>query len=242
VLINERMAQRFWPGADPLGKTIRTGGPEGKLRTIVGIVKNAPINAVGETPEPYLYLSYWANFEQEVTFLIETRTDPTSLAQLARRELKSVDARLDPLTITTQEALVRYSAQRYQNIAELVGTLGFLGLILTAVGLYGVIAYGVSQRTRELGIRMALGADRNRTLALVLREVALLGAVGIVSGLPLALSATKLCQSLLLGIDPWDLPTLLGAAILLTAVILAAGFLPARRATKIDPLSALRVV
>jgi macrolide transport system ATP-binding/permease protein len=120
--------------------------------------------------------------------------------------------------------------------------LGFLGLILTAVGLYGVIAYGVSQRTRELGIRMALGADRNRTLGLVLREVALLGAVGIVSGLPLALSATKLCQSLLLGIDPWDLPTLLGAAILLTAVILAAGFLPARRATKIDPLSALRVV
>jgi predicted permease len=104
VLINERMAQRFWPGADPLGKTIRTGGPDGKLRTIVGVVKNAPINAVGETPEPYLYLSYWANFEQEVTFLIETRTDPTSLAQLARRELKSVDARLDPLTITTQEA------------------------------------------------------------------------------------------------------------------------------------------
>lgn len=238
VLINERMAQRFWPGADPLGRTIQTNG---KLRTIVGVVKNAPINAVGEIPEPYLYLSYWANFEEEVTFLVETKNDPTALAQMARHALKAVDPRLDPLTITTENDLIRYSAQRYQLTAELVGTLGLLGLVLTAVGLYGVIAYGVSQRTRELGIRMALGANRNQTLTLVLREVALLGAAGIICGLPLALTATKLCSSLLLGIDPWDVPTLAGAAMVLTAVLLTAGFVPARRATAIEPLSALRV-
>jgi predicted permease len=239
ALINEKMAQHFWPGEDPIGKTIRVGS---RLHTVIGVVKNAPINAVGETPEPYLYLAYWPNFEEEATFLIETQGDAATLAQTARRVLKSVDSRLDPMTIVTENDLIRYSAQNYQVTAELVGTLGLLGLILTAVGLYGVVSYGVSQRTRELGIRMALGAGKNDTLGLVLREVALLGLIGMAAGLPLALYATRLFASLLFGVAAWDAPTFAGAAILLAAVLVVAGFVPARRATNIEPVAALRAM
>ncbi|HLK19192.1 MAG TPA: FtsX-like permease family protein, partial [Bryobacteraceae bacterium] len=240
VLINENMAQRFWPGRDPVGKTISVGSKSPRMHTIIGVVKNAPINAVGEQPEPYIYLAYWPNFEEEVTFLIETQGDAAALAQTARRVLKSVDSRLDPLSIVTENDLIHYSAQNYQMTAELVGTLGLLGLILTAVGLYGVVSYSVSQRTRELGIRMALGADRDQTLGLVLREVGLLGLIGIAAGLPLALIATRLFSSLLFGVGAWDIPTFAGAALVLALVLIAAGFVPARRATSIDPVSALR--
>ena len=205
------------------------------------MVKNAPINSVGEPPEPYIYLLFWANFEPEITFFIETDGDPMGLAKAARQALKAVSGRLDPLTITTENELIRFSAQTYQVTAELVGALGLLGLILTAVGLYGVVSYGVSQRTRELGIRMALGADRADTLKLVLREVAMLGLAGIVIGLPLALAATQLFSGLLFGVGPWDVPTFVAAGIVLAAVLLAAGFAPARRATGIEPVSALRV-
>lgn len=240
VLINENMAQRFWPGQDPVGKTISVGSKAPRLHTVIGVVKNAPINAVGEQPEPYIYLAYWPNFEQEVTFLIETQGDAAALAPTARRVLKSADSGLDPLTIVTENDLIHYSAQNYQMTAELAGTLGLLGLILTAVGLYGVVSYSVSQRTRELGIRMALGADREQTMGLVLREVSLLGLIGMAAGLPLALIATRLFSSLLFGVGAWDVPTFIGAAVLLAAVLIAAGFLPARRATSIDPVSALR--
>jgi len=173
--------------------------------------------------------------------LIETQGDPMGLAQAARQTLKSVSARLDPRTITTENELIRFSAQRYQVTAALVGALGFLGLMLTAVGLYGVVSYGVSQRTRELGIRMALGADRGDTLRLVLREVALLGLAGIAIGLPLAFSATRMFSGLLFGVGPWDLLTFAAAGVVLAAVLLAAGLAPARRATGIQPLSALRI-
>ena len=242
VLINESMAQRFWPGQDAVGKTIRIGGPSGKVHTIIGVVKNAPINVIGEPPEPYLYLAYWPNFEEEATFLVETQTDAAALAPVARRVLKSLDSRLDPLTIVTENDLIRYSAQTYQVTAELVGALGLLGLILTAVGLYGVVSYGVSQRTRELGIRMALGADRAATLGLVLREVATLGLIGLGIGLPLALIATRLMSSALFGMGPWDVPAFVGSAVVLVAVLLLAAFVPARRATAIEPVSALRSV
>jgi predicted permease len=237
VLINERMAQRFFPGEDSIGKTLSVAG---KPQTVIGVVKNAPINQVGEPPEPYLYTSYWANFEQEATFMIETQGDPTALAQAARGALKSVNTHFDPLTMTTEGELIRYSAARFLITAELVGALGLLGLILTAVGLYGVISYGVNQRTRELGIRMALGADRNDTMRLVMREVMAVGAIGIGVGIPVALVATRGLSSLLFGVSPWDAPAFVAAVVLLSIVLLASGWLPARRATAIEPLSALR--
>jgi ABC-type antimicrobial peptide transport system permease subunit len=156
--------------------------------------------------------------------------------------LKSADRSLDPLSITTEENLIRYSARSYQVTAELAGVFGLLGLILTAAGLYGVVSYGVAQRTRELGIRMALGAGRGATLRLVLGEVTVLGGAGIAIGLPLALGATRMAASLLFGVGPSDPPAFASAAALLLAVLLIAGWWPARRATRIDPAAALRVI
>jgi predicted permease len=239
VVINEALAQRYWPQEDAIGKTLELGRQR-KPRTVIGIARNAPINAIGEMPEPYLYLPYWANFEEEATFLVETSGPASALALGARQALKAIDRRLDPITITTEGELIRYSARRFQQTAELAGVLGLLGLILTAVGLYGVVSYGVSQRTRDFGIRTALGATRWDTLRLVLREVTILGAIGIAIGLPVALGATHLLTSMLFGVDPWDTAALVSAAALLMLVLLAAGFLPARRATGVNPATALR--
>lgn len=248
VLVNEAMAQRFWPGRDPIDQTVRlraemsAAGVQGTLYRVIGVVKNAPINEVGEPPEPYLYLDYWSNFEEEVTFLVQTRGEAGGLAQAARSTLKAVDSRLDPLSITTENALIRFSAFKYQVTAELAGVLGALGLMLTAVGLYGVVSYGVGQRTREVGIRMALGAGRRETLRLVLGEVGLLGLAGVAFGLPLALVATRSLAALLFGIGPWDAPTFVAAAVMLAVILFAAGYVPARRATRIDPAVCLRAL
>jgi predicted permease len=237
ALISETMAQHYWPREDPLGKSIRL--ESGDYR-IVGIVQDVPINAIGEPAEPYLYLPYWRNPTPSMTFVVEAAGNPVALAQPIRRKLIAISRQLDPLMITSQQDLVRYSAGQYQVAAELISTLSSLGLMLTAVGLYGVVSFGVTRRTREIGIRMALGAARSEVRNLVLREVTMLGLMGIVVGLPLALAGTRLASSALFGVNPWDL-RLLGAAILLLALVLfAAGTLPARRATRVDPLVALK--
>lgn len=172
--------------------------------------------------------------------MIETEGPAEALADTARKALKSVNLHLDPMTIVTQNDLIRYSAQRYQITAALVSALGFIGLLLTAVGVHGVVSYGVSLRTREFGIRMALGADRAQTLRQVLRETAVLGAIGTAVGIPLALLTTHSIRSLLFGISPWSVRGFAVAVGILAVSLLAAGFLPARRATKIEPASALR--
>jgi len=123
----------------------------------------------------------------------------------------------------------------------LVGGLGLLGLVLTAVGLYGVVSYNVSQRTRELGLRIALGADRRDTLWLVFREVTMMGGVGLIVGLPVALMATRLLTSLLFGVSPWDLSSFAVSAAVVALVLMVAGWIPAKRATAVEPSIALRV-
>jgi predicted permease len=242
VLINEQMAQRFWPNEDPVGKTFLTGSDHPKLRQVIGVVKNAPINEIGEAPESYLYLPYWSNFEQEVTFFLETDEDAGTMMETARKALKSVNASLDPLTMVTENDLIRYSAQRYQLTAALVTALGAIGLLLTVVGVYGVVSYGVSLRTRELGIRMALGADRAATLYQVLREVGLLGLVGTVIGLPAALLAIHAMRALLFGVGPWSATAFVSAVAILASSLLLAGLVPALRATRIEPSHALRTM
>jgi predicted permease len=242
VLINEKMADRFWPNEQPIGKTFTVGTKRPRLLQVIGVVKNAPINDIGEVPEPYLYLPYWSNFEQEATFMIETDGDAAALLETARKALKSVDARLDPLTIVTMNDLIRFSAQRYQLTAALVSALGIIGLLLTIVGIYGVVSYGVSLRTREFGIRMALGANREATLRQVVREVGILGLVGFALGIPAALFATHAMRALLFGVNPWSATAFAAALATLTASLMIAGMLPAGRATRIEPATALRTI
>jgi ABC-type antimicrobial peptide transport system permease subunit len=142
--------------------------------------------------------------------------------------------------MVTENDLIRYSSQRYQLTAELVAALGFIGLILTVVGAYGVVSYGVSLRTREFGIRMALGANRTTTLRQVLREMMTMAVIGAALGLPLALVATRSMRALLFGVTPWNTMAFGAALVILTISLLVAGFVPARRATKIEPANALR--
>jgi predicted permease len=241
VLISETMASRFWPAKDPIGQIIRIGPPPGVEHRIVGIVKDVKFNSIDEAPQPYLYLPWWRADSGSATFIMRTQPPASTLAGAARRTVIAVDPRLDPFTITTQAALIRFSAQRWELTAELMGILGCIGLLLTSVGLYGVVTWTVTRRTREIGIRMALGATPSQTIGLVLRQTAVLGLCGMAAGLPVALAATRLASSLLFRTHPWDVSMFLVAAAALAAVLLAAGLIPARRATRIDPLEALRV-
>jgi predicted permease len=238
AIVSETMARRYWPDQDPLGKTIRLE-EEGEYR-ITGIAQDAPINSIGETPEPYLYLPYWRNPTTSMTFVVETPADPLALGKAAHAKLVSLSRQLEPLMITTEADLIRYSAGSYQMTAELVSALGFLAVLLTAVGVFGVVSYGVNRRTREIGIRMAVGAGRADIGRLILEEVGRLSAAGMLAGLPLAFAAAHFSSSMLFGVEPWNPLVFLAAGVLLGLVLLAAGAVPARRASRVEPTTALR--
>ena len=240
VLISQTMARRYWPGHDPVGATFRIGS-RGVEHRVIGVVRDVTFNAIDQLPEPYMYLPWFRGDYGEATFIVRTNLPAERLADTARRSLIGIDPRLDPMNITTENELIRFSGLEHRLAAELLSILGFIGLALTAIGLYGVVGWSVTRRTREIGIRIALGASRRETLALVLRQTAIVGGVGVLAGVPLALAATKAVSSLLFGTNPWDAGMFALAIAVLAAVLLAAGFIPARRATRIDPMAALRV-
>ena len=176
----------------------------------------------------------------EITFALETRQNAMSLAQPARQVLIHTNPLLDPMMVTSLPELIRYSAGNYQMMAELVSALGFIGLALTVVGLYGFLAFRVNQRRREIGIRMALGASRETTALLILHDTARMAGIGLVLGLLLAIGATRLETSMLFGVRPLDALSLTVAIAVLAVAITLAAWLPARRAASIDPMQALR--
>ncbi|HEY1987529.1 MAG TPA: ADOP family duplicated permease [Terracidiphilus sp.] len=245
VLINQAMAQRYWPGGDPIGQIVRLSGSihtpdsSGEAR-IVGVTENAPINQIGEIAEPYLYVPFHFSTMGEMTFALQTGPDAMSLAQPVRQLLIHTHPLLDPMMVTSLPELIRYSSGNYQMMAELVSALGLIGLALTVVGLYGFLAFRVTQRRREIGIRMALGASREATSILIVRDTAAMALVGLALGLLLALAAARFESSLLFGVTPLDALSLTGALCILAAAIAVASWLPARRAASIDPIQALR--
>jgi len=241
LLISQNMALQYWPGRNPVGATIRLGRPPGVEHRVIGVVRDVQFNSIDQLPEPYMYLPWFRGHYGEVTFIVHARVPAETLAESARRALIAVDPRFDPLNITTEGELIRFSGIEYRLSAELLAILGFIGLALTAIGLYGIVAWSVTRRTRELGIRMALGASRWETLALVLRQTAIVGGAGVLAGVPLALAATKAASSVLYNTSPWDAGAFALAVSTLAAVLLIAGFIPAQRATRIDPMAALRV-
>jgi predicted permease len=241
VIVNEAMAQQYWPGQDAVGKLIRVGGPKGALARIVGVVRNSPAVEIAELPAPYLYRPFWHGWEGDYAVIASTRQpDAGVLVEPARQAIHQADRRFAHLLVTTQSTLIQVATVQYQLLAELVSALGIIGVLLTAVGLYGVVSWRVTQRRREIGIRMAIGANRSDTVRLILRDTAAMGLAGLAAGIPLALAATRLASAALFGVHPWDPLTFAVVVVLLGAVLLLAGFLPARRATGIDPVTALR--
>jgi predicted permease len=240
VIVNERFASEYFPGRDPLGTTIRLGDDAGTPHRIVGIVQNAVVNRVGEEPEPYFYLPFARGDSPEMTFFVDAAGHPATLASLTRDVLTKLDRRLQPRLQITMAQYVDFSTSTYQATATLASLLGLLGLLLTAVGVYGVMAYRTTKRTREIGIRVALGAPRSQVVSMVLREGARIAGLGIAAGIPLALIATRLLSAMLFDVGPWDLTTFAVVTGVLALTIAAATLIPALRAMRVDPSAALR--
>jgi predicted permease len=244
VVINQAMAEKYWPGQDPLGQVVRLATSNLDAR-VIGVAENAPINEIGEMPEPYLYIPfrpYVLHLENmgEITFVLATKQNAMSIAQPVRQVLIHVDPLLDPMMITSLPELIRYSAGEYQMMAELVSALGFIGLALTVVGLYGFLTFRVAQRRREIGIRMALGATRQATTIMILRDTAIMAAIGLTLGLALSLAAARVEGAVLFGVHPLDAFSIAVALFVLSVAVAVAAWLPARRAASIDPMKALR--
>lgn len=244
VVIDEAMARKFWSGINPLGRVIQIG--KGKISArIVGISENAPISQMGELPEPYLYVPF-SVYEKslpnmgEITYALRTGPNAMSMASAIRKVLVRINPNLDPLIVTSLPELIRYSSANYQMTAELTTALGAVGVLLTMAGFYGVLAFRVTRRKREIGIRMALGASRASTTKLVAGDASRLVAVGLGIGLLLSGVGARFESSVLFGVRPLDWISLFTAFGLTILALTGAAWLPAQRAAAVDPLEMLR--
>ena len=239
VVINRTMALRYWGQRDPIGQTIHLSSPQIDAR-IVGVAEDAPINAIGELPEPYIYIPYRFTEYGEITFLIASQQDAMTLAQPARDILVHIDPQFGPAMVTSMNELFQYSASSYRVSAVLVTALGAIGLFLTVVGLSAFLMFRVQQRTPEIGLRMALGSTRSEAAMLVFRESLRATLIGAIAGIPLALVGLRLAASALFGVRSYDPLSITGALLLLGVIVAATAFIPARRAASVEPMTALR--
>jgi predicted permease len=244
VVISETLARKFWGGRDPMGQIVRltkfNHGLDLDAR-VIGVAVDAPINRIGEISEPYMYLPFRYSHFGEITFVVKTAQNAMSVAPAARQVLIGANPLLEPMFVSSLPELIRYSAADYQLMAELVSALGGIGILLTVIGLNGFLAFRVRQRRREIGIRMALGATREETARLIVRDTAGIAAVGLAVGLALALAAGRLEATVLFGVRPIGLLTTVGALAVMAGAISIAAWLPARRAASVEPMEALRM-
>lgn len=243
VIINEHVARGLWPDGNPIGKRINYGS---NLVTVVGVVKNAKTWSYADEGSPQLYIPHKTcedlgrPMSSIADFVVRSSGDPLILVNAIRNEVRALDSQIPVEDFTTLEDHLRRSTLRQRLYMRLLTVFAVMGLVLTAVGIYGVISYAASRRTHEIGVRMALGANRNNVLALVIRKGLTLILVGVVVGAAGALALTRLLKSFLYGVTATDPVTFVVVSLLLTMVGLLACYIPARRATKIDPMSALR--
>ncbi len=237
AVVNETMAAKYWRGRNPIGERVQV---KGRWMQVVGLAKDSKYQSVRETPKPFFYVPLRQNFSRGAGLHIRTRLSPETMAAALTREVHALDPDLALFeVISLQEQLDRSTSPQMVAVT-LVGVLGALALLLAAIGLYGVMSYAVSQSTRELGLRMALGADVPNLLRLVLSRGLTLTAGGVVFGAAVALALTRLLGNLLYQVSPRD-PLAFGSALaVMTIASLAACFLPAWRATRTDPARALR--
>jgi predicted permease len=241
AVINETMARKHFPGRMPIGERFFFAGEETGPIEIVGVVKDGKDVTLREETKRFVYTPYAQGDELGyATFYVRAAGDAGALADSARAAVRQIDSNLPLFNVKTMRTQVDESLFTERAVALLSACFGILATLLAAVGLYGVMAYTVGQRTREFGIRVALGAERGRILWLVLREVAVLAAIGIALGLPSAMGLARLAQSQLYGLSPADPATLAGAVLVLACAAACAGLIPARRATRVEPMVALR--
>jgi predicted permease len=240
MIVNESFARRFFDGRDPLGRRVSVYG---KPFTIVGMAQDSKYSSLSEAPEPYFYMSFdQGNFgsgENGVALYARADRDARSLVSVLRHEMSAIDPKSAGLTVMPLSDYISAGWFGPRLASLFLGVLGVIAMLLAGVGLYGVMAYSVSQRTREIGIRMALGADPKGVLRMVMRRGLLLAISGIAVGIAIALAAAPLIAPLLYHVRPADPVSIVGAALFLIVVAVLASLIPALRATRVDPILAL---
>lgn len=245
VIVNEAFAKRYWPGQSPLGKRIQTGAVrEGTNNapylTVVGVTRDGKYNSLGEEATPFFYSNLTQQYASSATLIVRTAGNPTDALVTVRNAVESLDKNLPLYDVKTMRQHLGVALLPARLAGGALGIFGLLALLLAAAGLYGVMSNAVAGRTREIGIRMALGADTFEVLRLILQQGMKLVLIGLAIGLAAALALTRLLKSLLFGVSTTDPLTFGVIAGLLTLVALLACWIPARQATKVDPMIALR--
>jgi predicted permease len=240
AVVNQRLAETYWPDENPIGKRLRLGGPQGDWVEVVGLARMSKYNGLVEPPMEFLYLPLAQNFRTQMTLLIATSGPSDDIAQPLRRLVKSIDSNEPVFALSGIEQYFNERATRVMNaLTAVVGGMGLLGLALALSGIYGVMSWSVTRRRREIGIRMAVGADRIAVVGMVLRGGALLGVLGTAIGLALSLALGRgLSRGLFIPQMDWRLAVLV--ALVLFAMTLAGAYIPARRAARLDPNTVLR--
>jgi predicted permease len=246
AVINRTLAQKLFGTEDAVGRFFKTGTrhrPEGDSITVIGVAADARYSSLRRNTPPTMY-RYYPQFpysKSAMTFEVRTAGPPTSLAATVREIIGSIDPNLPVFGLMTQTDQIETSLRQERLFAALGTLLAGVALLLSAIGLYGLLAYAVTRRTPEIGLRMALGAARGSVLWMVLRESLVLTAIGLAAGIPAALLAMTTLRAMLFGLAPRDPATIAGAATVMLLLAMAASFVPARRASRLDPMVALRI-
>jgi ABC-type antimicrobial peptide transport system permease subunit len=237
VIVNETMAKRFWPGQDATGHRLRLWDD---WRTVVGVARDIKYHRINEPPQSFLYIPALQTHGTDANILVRSQLPTATVVNGVRGAAMSLDSKVQPLEADDLSTLLHSSMFANRTAASLASVLGALGLLLAALGIYGVLSYSVSQRFREIGIRVALGAQKGHVLRLVVGKGLQLAIFGAVAGAAAALLVTRAMSNLLFGVSATDPLTFVAVALGVTFVAALAAYLPARRAMRVDPMVALR--
>jgi predicted permease len=240
AIINQAAARKFFPGENPIGRRFGDSPEDSGNVEIIGILRDVRYNSLREAPPPTLYLPYLQESPEDLVFTVRTAGEPSNVMTSARGIVSQIDPNIPVITVETQNSQIERRYSQEKVFAQAYTLFGSIALLVSAIGLFGLMSYSVSRRTREIGIRMAMGAQREEVLGLVLRESMLLVVAGVIIGVAAAIGGGRLVASQLFGLEPSDAATMMSAIALMIAVSAAAGYLPARRATRVDPIVALR--
>jgi macrolide transport system ATP-binding/permease protein len=240
AIVNESFARRFWPGEDALGKRFAMGGPGSPKMQVVGVSQDGKYTGLNEEPWPFVYRPQWQYRVGATTMVVRAEADPQKMITLVRRELQQLDPNLPIASARTLVERLSAPLLPARIVASALGGFALVALLLAAIGIYGVMSYAVSKRAHEIGVRMALGAQRMDVLKLIIGQGMALTLIGVAIGAPAAVGLTRLMKSVLFGVSATDPLTYVGVSALLACVALLACYIPARRATKVDPMVALR--
>jgi len=240
VVINETLAARLWPGEDAFGRRVSLTGPEGPFLEVIGVARDSKYQSLADVARPYVYQPLLQSYDPNMTLVVRTTGEPRAITLAVREQIRALDANLPIAGVKTFREQLELSLFPSRIAAWTLGGFGLLALLLAAIGIYGIVSYAAAQRTREIGVRMALGAKQKDVLGLVLWDGLIATGAGLAVGLLLAAAATRVIAGFLYGVGATDPLTFIGVPLVLGLVAFVASYIPARRATKLDPLVALR--